>query len=148
MRNIAPWRKREAGAFKEQIEEMFDCFFRDHAVLGSPFPSKWTPSLDVSQTRDAVLVRVELPGMNADDIDISLYDNFLTISGEKKRQEEGTEEDYHQTECFCGGFRRRVRLPFQVEADAVEAEYKKGILKIMLPKRQPTAGKAITVNVQ
>ena len=56
--------------------------------------------------------------------------------------------DYRQTECFCGGFKRRIRLPFPVEADAVEAEYKNGVLKIVLPKRRPRENKAITVNVR
>jgi len=148
MRNIAPWRKKEVSALREEIEDMFDGFFRDYPVFGSSLPSNWTPSLNVSQTRDAVLVRAELPGMNAEDIDISLHDNLLTISGEKRPLEEGAEEDRHQTECFCGGFRRRVRLPFPVDADAVHAEYKNGILKIMLPKRQRVGSKTITVNVQ
>ncbi|MBI4776060.1 MAG: Hsp20/alpha crystallin family protein [Deltaproteobacteria bacterium] len=148
MRNIAPWRKKEVSALREEIEDMFDCFFREHPVFGSSLPSNWTPSLDVSQTPEAVLVRAELPGMKAEDIDISLHDNFLTISGEKKRHEEAAEEDYHQTECFCGGFRRRIRLPFPVDADAVQAEYKNGILKVKLPKRQRTGSKTIAINVR
>src|SRR5256885_3415619 len=106
----------------------------------------WTPALDLYQNNDNVVVRVELPGMRKEDIEISLHDGMLTISGERKAESaEGDKAE--RTERYVGKFRRSVSLPTQVDAGKVTASYRDGILTVTLPKAEEAKPKQIQVNV-
>lgn len=131
-------------SLRDEIERLFDLSGLSRDV-GSF--SGWTPSLDVYQDKDSVYVKAELPGMRKEDIDISLHDGMLTISGERKREEKTQEGDTFRTERFFGRFHRSVVLPTSVETDKVEASYKDGILSITLPKAEEAKPKHIEVNV-
>ena len=106
----------------------------------------WTPALDLYQTNDDVVAVVELPGMRKDEIEISLHDGTLTISGERKEEKAG-EEKSARTERFVGKFRRSVSLPTRVDGSKVSATYKDGILTVTLPKADEVKPKQIQVNV-
>lgn len=106
----------------------------------------WTPALDLYENTDDVIAVVELPGMRKEDIDLSLHDGILTISGERK--DEGTDGDKDaRTERFVGKFRRSVSLPTRIDANKVNATYKVGILTVTLPKAEEAKPKQIQVNV-
>ena len=106
----------------------------------------WTPALDLYQTNDDLVAVVELPGMRKEDIELSLHDGTLTISGERK--EETPEGDKTaRTERFVGKFRRSISLPTRVDAGKVNAVYKDGILTVTLPKAEEVKPKQIQVNV-
>lgn len=124
------------------MDDLFDGFFRG---LGRPFDGyrAW-PALDVAEQDDAIIVRAEVPGCKADDIDISVYGNMLTISGEKKETKESKDKGYYHTESVYGSFRREVNLPTDVDPANVEATCKDGVLSITLPK----AAKSKAVKVQ
>ena len=105
----------------------------------------WTPALDLYQNNDNVVAVVELPGMRKEDIEISLQDGTLTISGERK--EERTEENgATRTERSTGKFRRTITLPTRVDVNNVSASYKDGILTVTLPKAEEAKPKQIQIN--
>jgi HSP20 family protein len=107
--------------------------------------SGWSPAVDVHQDKDNVYVKVELPGMKKEDIDISLRDNVLSISGERKNEWQTKEGETFRSERFFGRFNRSVTLPIQVEADRVKAQYKEGILTVSLAKAETAKPKQIEV---
>jgi len=106
----------------------------------------WAPALDVHEDKNSFSIRVELPGMKREDIEVSLQDGALVISGERKEEKvtEGTE--VHRQERFYGRFSRALTLPSAVAGDKVKAQYKDGILTVTLPKAEEAKPKAITVS--
>jgi HSP20 family protein len=107
----------------------------------------WSPPLDVFQDKDHVFVKCELPGMKKEDIQISLHENTLTISGERKQEQEVKEGESFRTERFFGRFHRSLTLPVSVQASNVKAQYKDGILAITLAKAEEAKPKQIDVQV-
>ena len=108
--------------------------------------SGWTPALDLYQNNDNIVAVVELPGMRKEDIEISLQDGTLTISGERK-VEGGLENSATRTERLTGKFRRTITLPTRVDASKVTASYKDGILTVTLPKAEEAKPKQIQINL-
>ncbi|RLC93455.1 MAG: Hsp20/alpha crystallin family protein [Chloroflexi bacterium] len=94
----------------------------------------WAPSVEMYEKEDAFIVRAELPGVNKDDVDISVTGDILTIKGERKAPQEVKSEEYHRCEVCYGPFSRSIPMPASVEAGKVEASYSNGILEIRLPK--------------
>jgi len=109
--------------------------------------SGWSPALDVYQDKDNVYVKVELPGMKKEEIDISLHEGMLTISGERKQEGEVHEGESFRTERFFGRFHRTITLPTLVDGTRVKATYEEGILTVELPKAEEAKPKQIQVNV-
>jgi HSP20 family protein len=107
----------------------------------------WTPALDLYEGKDEYVVRAELPGMQKDEIEISLHNGALSISGERKSGEAAEESEAHRRERFFGRFQRTLELPKPVKSDEVKAAYKDGILTIRLPKTEEAKPKQIAVNV-
>lgn len=106
--------------------------------------SGWTPALDLYQNNDNIVAVVELPGMRKEDIEISLQDGTLTISGERKDE---TAKEGARTERVTGKFRRSVTLPTRVDVSKVNASYKDGILTVTLPKAEEAKPKQIQINL-
>lgn len=141
---LAPFTRRNRGELARlhnEMDDLFDGFFRG---LERPFGRQTWPALDVAEQDDAIVVRAEVPGCKAEDIDISVYGNTLTISGEKRETKEQKDKNYYHTESVYGSFRREVGLPSEVDAAKVEATCKDGVLSITLPK----AAKSKAVKVQ
>ena len=125
-----------------EMDDLFDSFFRG---LDRPFFGyKAWPAIDIAEQDDAVLVKAEVPGCKADDIDISVHGNTLTISGEKKLSEEKKQKGYYHVESTYGSFRRELTLPTDVDPAKIDAVCKDGVLSITLPK----AERAKTVKVK
>jgi HSP20 family protein len=127
------------AAFREEINRTFDDFFRGLAFpLGfqpaRPPALALTPQMDVSETGEQVEITAELPGLDADDVEVSLDGDVLTIQGEKTLQREEDERDYHVVERSQGSFSRSIRLPFEVDPDQIQAAFKDGVLTITVPK--------------
>ena len=120
-------------SLREDLNSLFESPF--WSALGRPGQlfSAWSPALDLYQNSDNVVAVVELPGMRREDIEISLHDGTLTISGERKR-ETSNGEKAERTERHIGKFRRSITLPTRVDADKVSATYRDGILTVTLPK--------------
>jgi HSP20 family protein len=128
--------------------DFFDRFFEDFDLLPrmSWGESPFTPAFDVSETEKEFIVKAEVPGMDKTDIDVNLSDGMLTIKGEKKHEKESESESYRCVERRYGTFSRTLRVPFEVEADKVDATYKDGVLKITLPKSEAAKTRHVEVH--
>ncbi|MBN2272255.1 MAG: Hsp20/alpha crystallin family protein [Sedimentisphaerales bacterium] len=127
-----------------EMDDLFDSFFRG---LDKPFAGyKAWPAIDVAEEDNAIVVRAEVPGCKAEDIDISVFNNKLTISGEKKLAEEKKEKGYYHVESSYGSFRRELTLPTDVDPKKIEAVCKDGVLSITLPKA--VESKAVKVKIK
>ena len=133
---------RGLTTLQEQMNRLFDTFGED--VWPLPMSRSW-PSVDVVETPETVQVKAELPGMEAGDIEISLAGHMLTIKGEKVTEKEETGKTWHRKERISGRFVRTVPIPADVNAEAIEATHKKGLLTIVLPKVVPETPKKVTV---
>lgn len=127
---------------RERMDRMFDDFFRD------PFPGfdlDWprplstgsiSPSVDIEDKGKELKVSAELPGMDQNDVEVSLTDDALSIRGEKKAEETEEHDGYYVSERSYGSFSRVIPLPVEVESDKVKAKFKKGVLTVRLPKSE------------
>lgn len=131
MRSMMPW--SGMTGLKQEMDRVFDRFF-DARWDDMPAVGEWSPTIDVAETKDAVTVTAEIPGMDAKDIQLSLHENVLTLSGEKRQVKEEKDERYHRTERTYGAFTRSMRLPATVETGKVNATFKNGVLTVTLPK--------------
>jgi len=132
------------SSLRDDLNSLFEFpFWSSFARQGQLFGG-WSPGLDLYQDKDNVVAVVELPGMKKEDIDISLRDGTLTISGERKSQTSNGEKA-ERTERYIGRFRRSVTLPTRVDADKISASYRDGILTVTLPKAEEAKPKQIEV---
>lgn len=129
---------------RDEINRLFDFSFNG-ADGGSEAFNVWAPALDVLEDKDNLVVRTELPGMKKEEIDISLHDNIITISGERK-QEKKHEGETSREERFFGRFTRSMRLPKAVDVSKVKAVYLDGILTVTLPKAEDAKPRQIQIN--
>ena len=135
------------STLRDEMNRLFDLSLpgfggREDRLLGV-----WSPPLDVLQDKDHVFVKCELPGMKKEDIQISLHENTLTISGERRQEREVKEGDAFRSERFFGRFHRSLTLPVPVQANQVKAQYKEGILAVTLAKAEEAKTKQIEVQV-
>jgi HSP20 family protein len=130
------------------MERFFDRFV---APVWEPFgmvAGDWAPMLDVSETKDAMVVTAEIPGVDPKEIEIALTGDLLTLKGEKEKAKEEKEEHYHRVERTYGAFLRTVRLPMPVDGSKVTATFKNGVLVVTLPKTPAAKGTMIPVKVE
>jgi HSP20 family protein len=112
---------------------------------GRATTTAWAPALDISERKDAYLVTVELPGVEADDLQITLEDGLLTIQGERHFAHDSSEQQFHRVERRYGAFRRSITLPAHVMAEGIEASVDNGVLQIVVPKMEEATPKRIQV---
>jgi HSP20 family protein len=138
---------RQLSTLRDEIDRLFESPLSWFDEVSQPFSGGWLPAIDLYEDKDNVFVRAELPGMKKEEIDISLHEGVLTLSGERKLEKDYEKAQSHRTERFLGRFTRSVTLPSLVDATKVHATYKDGILAITLPKAEEAKPKQITVNV-
>jgi HSP20 family protein len=146
LRELAPF--RDFDRMRREMDRFWDSFFEVGSRRRTEEGGEWVPSLDVSETKNDLIVKAELPGMDPKDIDISLSDGTLIIKGERKQEKEEKEKDYHLIERSYGTFARMVRLPKEVKRDKISASYKDGILKVILPKSNQAMTKEVKIKVE
>jgi len=132
---------------QREMNKMFDNFFRGGDEPGL-LSSTWMPAVDVAEEDNEYVVKIELPGVNKEDVKITLESNILTIRGEKKAEKETKDKNYHRMERSYGSFQRSFTLPTSVKNDKIDAEYRDGILSITLPKAEEAKPKQIEVKVK
>jgi len=142
------WVPFDFEQMRREMDRLWDSFFERGIRRKSEEVSDWFPSLDVSETKNDLVIKAEVPGMEPKDIDISLSDGVLTIKGEKKQEREEKEEDYHLIERSYGSFARSIQLPKGVQSDKIQATYKNGVLKVVLPKSEEAKKKEIKIKVE
>jgi HSP20 family protein len=145
MRALTPW--SGLSTMKTEMDRMLDRFWEgDFPAL--PAMGDWAPALDVSETKDAVMIKAEVPGMDAADINLSLHDQTLTLKGEKRQEKEEKEEHFYRIERMYGAFVRTVRLPATVDGSKVTAGFKNGLLTVRLPKAPAARGTTIPIKAE
>lgn len=152
MNSLTRWQRPEFGMWpiafgrltdlREEIDRLFEEPLAE-LTRGSQVLSGWTPAMDLYEDKDNVFVRVEVPGMKKEDIDLSLHNGTLSVSGERKSEDTYKDADVYRAERFFGRFQRTVTLPTSVATDKVKAEYKDGILTVTLPKAEEAKAKQI-----
>jgi HSP20 family protein len=132
------------ASIRDEFNRLFDSTApsRDSRLF-----SGWSPALDVYDDKDHLVVKVELPGMKKDEIEISLHDGTLTVAGERKVEKDVNEGQTFRSERFFGKFQRSLTLPTAVDAGKVKAAYKDGILTVELPKADEAKPKQIEVSI-
>jgi HSP20 family protein len=124
------------GSLRREMDELFGRFLEDWSLPGfgiAPGREIW-PAVDVAEKGDKVVVEAELPGLTVDDIQLSVLENTLTLSGEKKAEKEEKGENYYHIERHHGSFTRSIPLPTRVDTDHVNATFHDGVLTVELPK--------------
>jgi len=131
---------------RDEIDRLFDAPLAEFSNA-SQLLSGWTPALDVYEDKENFVVKAELPGMKKEDIDVSIHDGSVSVSGERKGETKHEDAEVYRAERFFGRFQRTVTLPAPVAADKVKAQYKDGVLTITLPKTEEAKPKQIDVAV-
>lgn len=127
------------------FDRIFRDFFNDYEEESRSV--NWTPATDINESDDSFTVTADLPGIDKKDVQISVKDNVLTISGERKLGEATDSDNYHRRERLAGSFKRCFRLPEIVNENKISAKFKNGILAIDLPKAEEVKPKEIEIKV-
>jgi HSP20 family protein len=131
--------------FYNDVEGAIACGIQNgvHIELGT-----FSPRVDISETKENVFVRAEMPGMKAEDVKITLSEGTLTLRGEKKRSEDSKQETFHRLERSHGEFVRQFALPENLNEDAIEATFADGVLEIQIPKREAEKPKEREISIK
>ncbi len=144
---------REMEHIGRNMERLFNDFFETS-------PRKWyllrpgngkhgviAPNMDIYERKDEFVVKAELPGVDKKDIELTISHDNLTLKGEVKKEEEVKEEKYYSNERYYGTFKRAITLPHEIDSEKAEANYKDGVLEVILPKKEEAKPKEIKVDV-
>jgi HSP20 family protein len=146
--NLIRWQRPELSTWpgfgrlsslRDEIDRLFAAPLSELA--------RTSPALDLHEDNDNFVVKIELPGMKKEDIDVSLHDGSLSISGERKSEEKFEGADIYRSERYFGHFHRTITLPAEVAPDKIRAQYKDGVLTVTLPKAEEAKPKQIDVQV-
>ena len=138
-----PWKD-----LRDEIDRVFDSFFGRYPAVPSEHEGYFIPAIDVEETENEYIVKAELPGLSKEDIKISLRPDSITISGERKKEKEEKGKTYHRVEMLYGKFARTIQLPEEIQPDKAKAEYKNGILTVILPKSEKSKPKEIEIEIK
>ena len=150
LKELIPWKRNNSELavrrdpmtpfdhFRREMDQLFDGFLNEWPMRSTSLLDRhlgeFMPTIDVAETEKEVRITAELPGMEEKEIDVSLTRGVLTIKGEKREEQEENKRDFHRSECRYGMFERVIQLPAEIDADKAKATFKKGVLKITLPK--------------
>lgn len=139
---------REMSALQERMNRLMSDY-RTRTPLGEEEMAQgsWIPPVDIYETKDSIVLNIELPGVTKEDMTLEVKDNTLTIRGEKKLEKDVKEDSFHRMERTYGSFMRAFTLPSTVQQDKVKAKFKDGILEIQIPKAEEAKPKQIKVEV-
>jgi len=149
MATLVRWNPaRDMMHMRNEMNRFMNDLFRGpgHEGNGGGSVGSWLPAVDVYENEQALIFKAELPGFSKDDVHVELKDNVLTLKGERKREVEVKEEQYHRMERSHGTFQRSFALPIGVEAEKAEATFKDGVLELTLPKAEVAKPKRIGIS--
>ncbi len=145
--SLNPWAHvGRLSDLRNEIDRLFEGPLTGLAQASRVF-SDWTPALDVFEDKDNFVVKAELPGMKREEIEVTLHDGSLSISGERKSETKDENAEVYRAERYVGRFQRTVTLPATVASDKVNAQYKDGVLTVTLPKTEEAKPKQINVSI-
>lgn len=140
---------RDMVTLQERMNRLFeDSMARSKTTDEEMAMGAWTPSVDIFETPEKVVLRADLPGVAEREIDLRIENSMLTLQGERKFLKETKEEDYHRIERAYGSFSRSFQLPGTIDQEGIQATHRDGVLEVVLPKREETRPKHIKVDVK
>ncbi len=136
---------RDLVTLREKMNRLFEDAVTARGEDRDMIASTWTPSVDIYETEDSIVLNAEVPGINEKDIEIKIEDNTLTLKGDRKFEKETTEENYHRIERSYGSFFRSFSIPRNVDQEKINAEHDNGVIRITMPKRPESKPKTVKV---
>jgi len=136
---------RDLGMLQDRMNRLFDDAGRTWRNDEPAATTSWSPAVDIFETEGEIVVKAELPGMDRKDITLHLENNVLSLRGERKFEKETKDENYHRIERSYGTFSRSFAIPATVDEEKIRADYKDGVLKIILPKKEQAKPKQIKI---
>jgi HSP20 family protein len=131
--------------FRQEMDETMQRFFRPVAESRGLAPRIWAPRVDVEETDKAILVKVDLPGVNPNEVDVRVNEGRLIVRGERKEEKEEKNKAYHRVERFAGAYYRAIDLPTGVDTEKIAAESANGVIIVTIPKAPEVQPKKIAV---
>jgi len=131
---------------REEIDRLFEAPFGDISRMGEFF-NGWAPSLDLAEDKDNLVATVEIPGLSKENLDVSVHEGVLNISGERVREKGHETDEAHRRERVYGRFHRSISLPKPVKVESIKATYRDGILTVIMPKTEQAKPRQIEVSV-
>jgi HSP20 family protein len=136
---------RDLSMLQDRMNRLFNDTGRTWNHEEPSATTSWSPAVDIFETEGEIVVKAELPGMERKDIALHLENNVLTLKGERRFEKETKDENYHRIERSYGGFSRIFSIPATVDEEKIRADYKDGVLKIALPKKEQAKPKQIRI---
>src|SRR6267378_631056 len=136
---------RDLRTLQEEVNRLFSTnltrgFGEEGIARGA-----WNPSVDIYENKDQIVLEAELPGMNREDFDLSVENNVITLRGERRFEKKEETDNYHRVERAYGSFTRSFTMPNSVSAEGATADYRNGVLRVVLPKREETKARRIEI---
>jgi HSP20 family protein len=140
---------RELNTIQSEMNRLFNTFFDapTHGGNGQSAARRWLPAMDLVETEDDFVLRVDLPGLSEKDVNIELEDSVLTVSGERKAEHEERKEGYYRVERASGLFSRSLTLPEGVDPEGVRASFDRGVLEVRIPKPEERKPRKVSISV-
>ena len=142
---------RDLLGLQERMNKLFDESYRGISRTGTEddwaLGGSWAPAVDIYEQGSDIVLKAELPGVDPKDVDVRLENSTLTLRGERKFDNEVKKESYHRIERSYGSFTRSFTLPSVVDQAGIKAEFRDGVLRVTMPKREEAKPKQITINV-
>ncbi|MCI0513229.1 Hsp20/alpha crystallin family protein [candidate division KSB1 bacterium] len=133
---------------QKEVNRLFEDFFSQRGEEGEQVRSTWNPQVDIVEHENEIVLLAELPGVSRDQVKVSVNNGVLTLSGEKKFRELGKDDCYHCAERASGPFERKFTLPTTIDEAKIKAEFKDGVLRVVLPKAEAAKPKEIAIKVE
>lgn len=145
LNNVTRWNPAVAYLNREPFARLFENFLTE--AQGEEVSNRnWVPPVDIQETEEGYRLQAELPGLTKEDIDITLENNVLRLSGERKFERDVKKENFHRVERTYGTFSRAFALPQQVNAEGVQAGFENGVLTILVPKAEQAKPRKISIS--
>ena len=148
MLELTIWKNQEIDRLRRDMDRLFARLWDDFGMPPFPRIARDIPSIDLSESEDKLIINVEIPGINPEDLDISVTEDRLHITGEMKQESVDRGDTYHSVERRYGAFSRDIPLPCRVMKEEVTATYKEGVLTIVMPKCKPEAARALKIKIR
>ncbi len=150
MSTIVRWDPfKEVATLQERMNRVFgDLWGRAHHPEEDYLSGSWMPAVDVRETKDALEITAELPGLEPKNVDVSVENGVLTLKGSREFEKATEGETYHRVERAYGSFERSFTLPTNVDPDKVKAVYRHGVLHLTLPKREEAKPRSVTIKIE
>jgi HSP20 family protein len=146
--SLERWEPYRMSDIQTEVNRLFDTFFGRPAPSATHAARTWAPFVDMQETKDDLVLRLDLPGISEKDVTVSIMGDLLTVRGERRAEHEGEGQNYLHVERVYGKFERAVQLPMAVQADKVRASYRDGVLEIKLPKTEEVKPREIKIDIQ